>query len=105
MYKPLFVRRTLRKMQYYVNCSLNLPDSREQNHNVANWIGIVMRVGVKNVLLQGRTGVHKLLLPSGRNQVNKLRLTKREVWAQSHPETERSGVFRPTPCELQLVDW
>jgi len=42
-------------------------------------MGIVTGVGVNNLLLQGRTGVHKLLLPSRRNQVNELRLTKRAV--------------------------
>jgi hypothetical protein len=42
-------------------------------------MGTVTGVGVNNVPLQGRTAVHKMLLPSGRNQVNEFRLTKRAV--------------------------
>jgi len=79
MNKPLFLPRTLRKIQYYLNCSVYLSVTRKQNRNLAKSVGTVRGVGVNNVLLQGRTGVNKLLLPSRRNQVNELRLTKRAV--------------------------
>jgi hypothetical protein len=42
-------------------------------------MGTVTAVGVNNLLLQEGTDVHKLLLGSRKNQVNTLRLTKREV--------------------------